>query len=162
MDWRGAGLHWDALHGLPAARLPALGPRPVAPLGADGSPVALAPARAPVGVRGPPDAAGAPSVARGAGAGVAVAALGAAGLPVAVVPVVVAPHALHAFAVTARGAAVGVAVAEGRAPGVQPGSRGVVPGGVQVEVGFSSGGVNHVGAVGEKPGKVMGLCQHLL
>lgn len=78
------------------------------------------------------------------------AALGAAGLAVAVVSVVVAPHALDALGVAGRGAAVVVAITEGSAPSVQPGTRRVVPRGVQVEVGFSPGGVNHVGAARKK------------
>lgn len=85
--------------------------------------------------------------------GVALASLRADRLPVAVVPVVVPSHALHAFAVAPRGAAVVVAVTERCAPGVQPGPSRVIPGGVQVEVGLSSGGVNHVGVAGKKPGK---------
>lgn len=89
-------------------------------------------------------------MARARGARVAVAALGAARLAVAVVPVVVATHALRALAAAARGAAARVAVAEGRAPRVQPRARGVVPRGVEVEEGFSARGVNHGGAVGKK------------
>lgn len=80
---------------------------------------------------------------------VALASLGADWLPVAVVPVVVPSHALHAFAVAPRGAAVVVAVAEWCAPGIQPGPSRVIPGRVQVEVGLSSGGVGHVGVAGK-------------